>query len=51
MDGTGEHHLKVSQAQKTKNPMFSLICSDIIAHGSHTKGRTCMGGIGNGKEI
>jgi hypothetical protein len=27
MDGTGEHHLnEVSQAQKAKNCVFSLIC-------------------------
>jgi hypothetical protein len=25
-------------------------CSNIIGHGSHTKERTCMGGIGKGKE-
>jgi hypothetical protein len=24
--------------------------SNIIGHGSHTKGRMCMGGIGKGKE-
>jgi hypothetical protein len=49
---------EVSQAQKTKNLMFSLIrglqtqnkCSNIIGHGSHTKGRMGTGGIGNGKE-
>jgi hypothetical protein len=49
---------KVSQAQKAKNHMFSLICglqtqnkcSNIIGHGSHTKGRMHMGGIGKGKE-
>jgi hypothetical protein len=49
---------EVSQAQKTKNHMFSLMCrlqtqnkcSDIIGHGSHTKGRTCTGGIGKVKE-
>jgi hypothetical protein len=49
---------KVSQAQKAKNRMFPLICglytnnkcSNIIAHGSHSKGRLCMGGIGKGKE-
>jgi hypothetical protein len=39
---------KVSQA---KNRMFSPHkCSNIIGHGSHTKRRTCMGGIGEGKE-
>jgi hypothetical protein len=39
---------KISQDQKTKYHMFSLICrlytqnkcSNIIGHGSHTKGRT-----------
>jgi hypothetical protein len=55
MDGTEEHHLKKgSRAQKAKNHMFSLICglqtqdkcSNIIGHGSHTKGRTCTGEIG-----
>jgi hypothetical protein len=48
---------EVCQAQKAKNHMFSLIFqletlsqwSNIIRHGSHTKGRTCMGGIGKGK--
>jgi hypothetical protein len=54
MDGTGDHHLnlsEVSQAQKVNNLMFSLICSNIIGHGAHTKGRTCMGGLGKNKEI
>jgi hypothetical protein len=49
---------KVSQTQNAKNRMFSLICglltknkcSKIIGHGSHTKGRMHMGGIGKGKE-
>jgi glutamyl-tRNA reductase len=49
---------EVSQAQKAKNHMFSIICglqtpnkrSNIIGHGSHAKGRTCTGGIGKGKE-
>jgi hypothetical protein len=49
---------KVSQAQKAKIRMCSLICglqtqnkgSNIIGHGSHTKGRTCTGEIGKGKE-
>jgi hypothetical protein len=49
---------KISQAQKAKNLMFSLIwesqiqnkCSNIIGHVSHTKGRTLMGEIGKGKE-
>jgi hypothetical protein len=44
---------KISQAQKAKNRMFSLICelqtqnkcSNIIGHGSHTKGILCMGRI------
>jgi hypothetical protein len=39
---------KVSQAQKAKNLMFSLICSNIIGHGSH--GRMHRVGIGKGKE-
>jgi hypothetical protein len=47
-----------SQAQKAKNSMFSLKCelqtqiiwSNIIGHGSHTKGRTRMGEIGKGEE-
>jgi hypothetical protein len=25
-------------------------CSNIIGHGSHTKGRTCMGEIGKGRK-
>jgi hypothetical protein len=49
---------EVSQAQKAKNHMFSLICrlqtknkcSNIIGHGSHTEGRMYTGGIGKGKE-
>jgi hypothetical protein len=49
---------EVSQAQKAKNRMFSLICelwtlnkcSNIIVHGSHTKERTHTGGIGKRKE-
>jgi hypothetical protein len=41
---------EVSQAQKAKNCMFSLICINITGHGSHTKGRPCTGGIGKGKE-
>jgi hypothetical protein len=49
---------KVSQVQKAKNHMFSLICrlqtqntcSNILGHGSHAKGKTCTGGIGKGKE-
>jgi hypothetical protein len=49
---------KVSQAQKAKKWMFSLICglqtqnkcSNIIGRGSHTKEGTCMGEIGKGKE-
>jgi hypothetical protein len=59
MDGTGEHMLsEVSQAQKAKNHIFSLMCglqtqnkcSNIIGHGSHTKGRKCMGEIEKGKK-
>jgi hypothetical protein len=50
---------EVSQAQKAKYHMFSLICglqtqnkcSNIIGHGSHTKERTFIGGIGKRKEI
>jgi hypothetical protein len=49
---------KVSQTQKAKNLMFSLIyglqtqnkCSNIIGHGSHTKGKMSMGEIGKGKK-
>jgi hypothetical protein len=40
----------ISQARKAKNCMFSLKCSNIIGHGSHTKGRTRTGRIGKGKE-
>jgi hypothetical protein len=48
----------VSQAQKTKNRMFSLICrlqtqnkcSNIIGHRSHPKARMPMGEIRKGKE-
>jgi hypothetical protein len=43
---------EVSQAQKTKNHMFSPICSlqikgkysNVVGLGSHDKGRTYMGG-------
>jgi hypothetical protein len=49
---------KVSQAQKAKNHMFSLIYvlqtwnkfSKNIRHGSQTKGRMHTGGIGKEKE-
>jgi hypothetical protein len=49
---------EVSHAQKAKNCMFFLICrlytqnkcSNTIGHGSHTKGRMHVGGIGKGKE-
>jgi hypothetical protein len=49
---------EVSQAQKTKNHVFSLIrdcrpktnTSNIIGHGSHAKGRMCMAEIGKGKK-
>jgi hypothetical protein len=49
---------EVSQTQKAKYHLFSLICvlqaqnkcSDIIGCGSHTKGRTHTGEIGKGKE-
>jgi hypothetical protein len=49
---------EVSKAQKAKNHILSLICglwtqnkcSNMIGHGSHTKGRTHIGGIGKGKE-
>jgi hypothetical protein len=39
---------EVSQAQKTKNHMFSLICrcSSVVGPGSHAKGRAHMGGMG-----
>jgi hypothetical protein len=59
MDGIGNTILsEVSQAQKVKNHMFSLIyrlltqnkCHNIIGHGSHSKGGMLMGGIGKGKE-
>jgi hypothetical protein len=48
----------VCQAKKLKSQIFSLICklysynkcSNIIEHGSHTKGRTGTGGIGQEKE-
>jgi hypothetical protein len=48
---------KVSQAQKAKNHVSSLICglqtqnkcSSIIGYGSHTEGRTRTGEIGKGK--
>jgi hypothetical protein len=49
---------EVSQAQKARNHVFSLICglqtqnkcSNIIGHGSHAKGRMQMEEIGKGKE-
>jgi hypothetical protein len=49
---------KVSQAQKTKNRMFSLICglqskgkySNVVEPGSHDKGKAHMGGMGIGKK-
>jgi hypothetical protein len=49
---------EVSQTQKAKSRMFSLVCrlqnqnkcSSIIGHGSHTKGRIHRGEIGKGKE-
>jgi hypothetical protein len=45
---------EVSQVQKTKNRMFSLICrlliqqkyNNVVGLGSHSKGRTHMGVIG-----
>jgi proteasome assembly chaperone (PAC2) family protein len=48
----------VSQAQKTKNHIFSLICglqilgkySNVVGLGSHDKGRAHMGGMGVGKK-
>jgi hypothetical protein len=48
----------LSQAQKAKICMCSLICrlqtpnkcSNIIGHGSHMKGRTCIGEIKRKKE-
>jgi hypothetical protein len=50
---------EVSQAQKAKNCKVSLICrlqtqnkcSNVIGHGSHTKGRTHKEETGKGKEI
>jgi hypothetical protein len=49
---------KGSQAQKTKNHMFSLMCglstqnkcSNVIGCGTHTEGRPHTGRIGKGKE-
>jgi hypothetical protein len=41
---------EVSQAQKAKNHMFSLICRLQTGHGSHTKRRMHREGIGKGKE-
>jgi hypothetical protein len=49
---------EVSQAQKTKNWMFSLICglwvkdkySNVVGFGSHDKGRAHMGGMGIGRK-
>jgi hypothetical protein len=29
---------------------YRFVCSNIIGHGSHTKGRTRTGGKGKGKE-
>jgi hypothetical protein len=48
----------ILSAQKAKNHTFSLMCglqtqnkcSNIIGHGPHTKGRTCTGEVGKGKE-
>jgi hypothetical protein len=50
---------EISQAQKAKTHMSSLICvlqtqnkcSNIIGHGSHTKKRTHMGEIRKRKEM
>jgi hypothetical protein len=49
---------EVRQVQKAKKlhvlPHMWIIdqnkCSNIFGHGSHTKWRMCMGGIGKGKE-
>jgi hypothetical protein len=48
---------EVSQAQKIKNRMFSLMqnldlnkCSNIIRLGSHAKGRTHTGGLRKGRK-
>jgi hypothetical protein len=49
---------KVSQVQKTKNHMFSLICrlyiwgkySNVVGRGSHNKGRSHMGDMGIGRK-
>jgi hypothetical protein len=46
---------EVSQAQKTKNHMFTLICrlynkgNNVVGVGSHPKGRVHTGGMGIGK--
>jgi hypothetical protein len=58
MDLESINLIEVSQAQKDKNHMSSLICrlqtqnkfSNIIGHGSHPKRRTYTGEIGKGKE-
>jgi hypothetical protein len=58
MDGTGEHCLKVKliRLRKTKITCSSsyvdycLKRNANIRYGLHTKGRTCVGGIGKGKE-
>jgi hypothetical protein len=50
---------EVSQAQKAKNCMFSLVCrlytqnkcSNIIGHGSQIQGRMHTGGIGKGRKL
>jgi hypothetical protein len=49
---------EVSQAQETKNRMFSLLrglqiqgkCSNIVGLGSHDKGRALTGGMRTGKK-
>jgi hypothetical protein len=49
---------EVSQAQKTKNHMFSLVCrpyiyskyNNVVRLGSHDKGRAHMGGMGIGRK-
>jgi hypothetical protein len=41
---------QASQAQKAKNHMCSLKCSNIIGHGPHAKKRTYTGGIGESRK-
>jgi hypothetical protein len=41
---------EASQAQKTKNRIFSLICSNVVVLGPHDKGRAHMGAIEIGRK-